>query len=329
MRRMRIAYLTTMKLDPIIPVWILIPVLALLAGGITFYLIKSREEFKTKALAAMPLLTALILMLVVGLRPMREERNAEIRLSNLDVLLVVDTTVSMWADDYSKGVRMDGAKATCTYIMDSLPGANFALVTFDNHSFIRAPFTQDRETLDSLLENIDELSPWTTLGSDMNIPYNDIRSLLISSSKKENRKAVVFFLSDGEITTKAELQSYAELKDLVSGGAVLGFGTPEGGKMKYEYGYVYDNETYKDAVSVIDEETLRTIADGLGIEYTRVSNPLQAGQAVTKVKSMNDDVLTRSPGIVTYHDTYYYYTFPLLLLLIAQLFLTVLPERRS
>ncbi len=287
----------------------------------------SREQLNRKAMLLTPLLLAVILAFVIGLRPMREDRNAEIRLSNLDVLLVVDSTISMWANDYPNGVRMDGAKATCRYIMNELPGANIALVTFDNHSFIRSPFTQDRETLDSLIENIGELSPYMSVGSDMNIPYNDIESLLKSSAKKENRKAVVFFMSDGEITTGDELSSYEGLRDYVFGGAVLGFGTKEGGKMRYERSFVYDFEEFGDAVSVIDEETLQQIAKDIGVEYLNVTSAPSVGRIVTALKSSNNDILTRKPGVISYTDTYYYYLAPLLLCLFAELFLVLRTEK--
>lgn len=73
---------------------------------------------------------------------------------------------------------------------------------------------------------------------------------------------------------------------LVNGGAVLGYGTDQGGRMKEKSsysadeatGYIQDRsgENAGDAVSRIDEDTLRGIAAQLGVPYVHRA----AGDAV-------------------------------------------------
>ena len=62
-------------------------------------------------------------------------------------------------------------------------------------------------------------------GSTPNIVLDDMLKVLKASKEKENRKRIVFFISDGEITNNENLKSFAELKKYVDGGAVLGYGT--------------------------------------------------------------------------------------------------------
>ncbi len=66
----------------------------------------------------------------------------------------------------------------------------------------------------------------------------------------------------------------------VSGGAVLGYGTEEGGRMRIYTGresmldqFIQDPETEQDAVSRIDEDALRSIADDLDVAYVHRTDP--------------------------------------------------------
>jgi Ca-activated chloride channel family protein len=273
------------------------------------------------------MLSLLALVFVIGLRPMKEDYNSEVRLGNLDVLFVVDTTISMWAEDDPKGVRMDSVRSDIRYITDELSGANFALITFDDKSTIRLPFTQDRETLFSVLNSLEALSPYSTTGTDMNTPYLDIESLLISSSKKQNHRAVVFFMSDGEVTKNSDLRSYSELSDLLFGGAVLGYGTEAGGQMKVDYEYLYDYDTHDRALSKIDEETLNAIASDLNIPYVRMAYSTEIVPILTRIEATGDTLTEKRPGVVTYKDTYQYFVIPLLLALAGAIALLVRAEK--
>ena len=50
--------------------------------------------------------------------------------NNVDVLFVIDNTISMLAEDYDgDGRRMDAVKEDCKYIMEQFPGASFSVVT--------------------------------------------------------------------------------------------------------------------------------------------------------------------------------------------------------
>ena len=83
---------------------------------------------------------------------------------------------------------------------------------------------------------------------------------------------------------------------LVDGGAVLGYGTPQGGRMKENTGqrsgrtagagYIQDRTTGsgRDALSVIDEGRLQGIAGQLGVPYVHRS----AGDAVAAMMQAAD-----------------------------------------
>ena len=307
------------NLNPILPVPVLIT-LSVIAGLLMLYAwIRSKENRLKSTFGLLRRLAIISLAFIIALRPMREEFGADVQLSNLDVLLVLDTTLSMWADDGPTGdTRMSAAKSDIETIMDGLPGANFALITFQNKSVVQSPFTQDKETVLGLLNSI--RTPGTTYlkGSDMETPFYDMENLLISSSKKENRQAIVFFFSDGEVTHPDDTPyDYGRLDGLIYDGIIFGYGTSEGGKMKNNQGKViYDDSDGSIAVSHIDEESLYTIADGLGIDYIHRLNKTMLTPLIAKIKTSGKMITDRNNSYVVYHDTYYKYV-PYLVILLA------------
>lgn len=308
-----------MEFRPIINIWILIPVFAAALALILFHIFKRQEKLKTNILSAIRIGLIIALSFIIMLRPSKMETSHDVFLSNLDVMFVVDDTISMWADDMG-GTRMDEVKKDVDYIMDELAGANFALITFDNYSEIRSPYTQDVDDVRDNLESISVMDSDDATGSSMNTPYNDIESLLKSTAKKKNRQAIVFFISDGEITNNDELMDFSGLKQYIKNGAVLGYGTEDGGTMKDEYGnYIYDEETREKGISKIDEENLKSIADALGLSYIHVEDKHSADLRLSTIKSLAKNVATKQK-LIYYTDYYWIFALPLFFMLAWEFF---------
>lgn len=310
-----------MKIQPIFSVGFMILAFAIFFGFTAYVIIKNKTKTLAKITALGRMVLIYILVFVIGLRPVKVETNYEFMTKNLDVLFVVDSTISMWALDYNgKNPRMDGVKADINYILGELAGSNFGLVTFDDNARVLAPFTQDMQYIESLLDVMITPDSYYSTGSNMSIPYRDIRSLLESSNKKENRKTIVFFISDGEVTNPNEQPvDYSEFADFINSGAVLGYGSPEGGKMKEGHGYVYDYDTYSDAISRIDEDNLKSIASDMGLVYLNMNSGNSSLQgAIEMLKEQSATVVETGDGAERYIDTYYYYAVLLIIMLLVE-----------
>ena len=296
--------------NPVIPNYISIPVVALLLIAAVWSILMRKDRVWQKLVSGFRILIILGLIFMINLRPSVKSYNAEIELKNIDVLFVVDTTISMWADDYGSGkARMDGVQQTCDLILEQLTGSNFALIRFDNRAQILAPFTQDVRSVSDAFSTIKNPDPYYARGSSLNVPMEAMEELLISSSKKEDRKTVVLYISDGEITDGTQLASYKELEQYVDGGAVLGFGTENGGKMKssdgYSERYVSDPDTQSDAVSKIDEKNLQQIADDLQLDYLNVKDASDVSYLIETIKN-GSSIRMEEAELVHYEDIYYY-----------------------
>lgn len=311
-----------MNIRPIFPVLIMFCILAVFIGTTAYILFRNKNNLNEKIFSMVRLGIIYVLIFIIGLRPVVVKTDYEFAMKNLDVMIVVDTTISMWARDYDGNKeRMKGVVADINGITKALAGSNFALVTFDDKAKVLCPFTQDFGYINDLADTLTSPDRSYAAGSDMSIPYHDIQSLLLSSSKKEGRKTIIFFMSDGEITNNKELISYAELAEYVDGGAVLGYGSEKGGKMKDDSGYIYDYTTKQDALSKIDEGNLKQIAEDLGVEYMNLNSGAQALTGLVQmIKDGSAIVIEKGDGAEVYEDIYYWFAGALAVMLMVEMF---------
>ena len=297
----------------------------------TIYILVKRGIGRVKSRRGLTALLLLLAMLAgiaaVGIRPMYLSPDSEIKTSNLDVAFVVDTTISMWAEDHKGGTRIDGVRNDIRSIMEALPGSSFSLITFDNGAQILTPFTQDIVAVEEMLGDLNMPSYATSRGSSLNTSYEALHMMVESAARKEGeRKTVVFLFSDGETTNGDALQSFKDLGRLVDSGAVLGYGTESGGAMYYPgRGYIRNSSNGDKALSRIDETTLRQIAGDLSVPYineTKDAGTSLAGR-LRSVRMMSREAAFAAGNREGYTETYHYFAMFVEFLLLIWLYLTI------
>ena len=297
----------------------------------TIYILVKRGIGQVKSRRGLTALLLLLAMLAgiaaVGIRPMYLSPDSEIKTTNLDVAFVVDTTISMWAEDHQGGTRIDGVRKDIRSIMEALPGSSFSLITFDNGAQILTPFTQDIVALEDMLGELEMPSYATSRGSSLNTSYEALHMMVESAARKEGeRKTVVFLFSDGETTNGDTLQSFKDLGRLVDSGAVLGYGTESGGAMYYPgRGYIRNSSNGDKALSRIDETTLRQIAGDLSVPYineTKDAGTSLAGR-LQSVRLMSRQAAFATGNREGYTETYHYFAMFVEFLLLVWMYLTI------
>lgn len=196
--------------------------------------------------------------------------------TDTDVVLVVDTTASIVAEDWADGQpRLDGVRDDVRALVAQYPGARFALITSDAAAELRMPLTTDTT---ALIGSLDVLRPEVTSqsrGSSIAVAAPLLEETLASAAASSpDRSRMVFYFGDGEQTVVSDPESFAASAEYTDAGAVFGYGTTEGGPMRItsgdlsedgSAGYIeYQGER---ALSTIDEENLQTIAEDLGVAY--------------------------------------------------------------
>lgn len=306
-----------MIVSPIIPILLMIPI------SIIFIAIIIKNKGSKITLINRILIT--ILLFVINLRTMIPKDNIQIMSNNLDVLFVIDNTISMIADDYGNNkTRLEAVKNDCKYIINELSGAKFSVITFNDICQIVIPYTKDANMTVEAIEAIKIAEPTYAKGSTLNIAIYNMKKTLEASEEKKDRTRVVFFISDGEITNEEKLKSFNSLKKYIYNGAVLGYGTNKGGNMKVKYSYKDEEEYLEDkttneypypkAVSKIDENNLKQIASDIGVEYIHMNKQSDIDKKIKEIKKEIQKGISEEDKKTAYEDIYYIFVIPLIVL---------------
>ena len=331
-----------MILKPIIPVWIMalicIALLIFVAYDKQFLeKIKSNKDkvktprqkslIKNYVINLILKVLIIIIIFIINIRPMVQNGEMEVLTSDVSVLFVIDKSVSMAALDYNgENERLEGIKKDCSHIIDELSGAKFSLITFGDTAKQEMPFTIDGNMVSSMIKSIRTEDDYYAKGTSINIS-NEVIEKTLKDSKAS--PVVLFFITDGEITTQDKtLQSFANIKQYISDGAVLGYGTTTGGKMinstykdqpdsAYYYKYYYDeNNRRQTALSKLDENNLNKLAGDMGVDYIHMDKQSNINRKLNSIKEKVQSSQNGTEKTYKYDDIYYYFAIILGILLI-------------
>lgn len=319
-----------MTLSPLLPLWLLVPILAILLAYVATQLVRSGSRQLSLNWALRTLMV--LLLVVVSLRPAIGSATPATTTATggLEVYFVVDTTSSMAAEDFGDGIRLDGVKADIAAMVDGLGGAEFSLMSFDSSAVQRVPLTTDASALKSAASVLTQEVTVYSAGSSIDAGLELLTRTLTEAEEAEpDRPRVVYYLGDGEQTRDTEPASFEEIAPLISGGAVLGYGTEDGGRMMDFDGYAdeqsqptyiqdYSTDPVGDAISRLDPQNLQSIADQLGVAYSVRSpgapiEPLIAGLDVPDAVNESE---TADPPL----ELYWLFAIPIGLILVRELF---------
>jgi Ca-activated chloride channel family protein len=274
------------------------------------------------------------LLFIINLRIMIPNGETNTISSDLNVMFVIDTSVSMRALDYNgNNERFEGVINDCCYIVQELSGCKFSIITFGDTAQRLIPFTTDSDMVQAELKAIKLENDFYANGTSINLVNEELEKTLKKEKENHdgNSKFVLFFITDGEITKEGEsLESFSNIKQYVTNGAVLGYGTTTGGKMvyslyeddtdsRYRYLYYYDEDyNMVTAISKIDENNLKQLATDIGIDYIQMSKTANINYKMNDIEKQMNDSLSNEDKVTSYKDIYYLFAIPLGILLIIK-----------
>ena len=201
---------------------------------------------------ALAFLAAIALQVVAFADPQRTERVPKERAT---VVLAIDVSLSMMADDVSPN-RLEGAKEAAKQFVEQLPAKlNLGLVAFSGVAAVKVTPTQDRDAVVAAIDNL-SLGEGTAIGDAILASLAAIETVP-ADEEGSTPPAVIILMSDGK-TTKGTPDSDAAEQASEAGVAVstIAFGT-EGGTI------TLPEEPVPIPVPV-DEQALAAVADATG-----------------------------------------------------------------
>ena len=233
------------------------------------------QSGKRKQNLILALYLMIIIFVIFGIsRPRSVSNLKETSVSVIDILLVLDISSSMLADDF-KPNRLEAVKKTASEFIQGRKEDRIGIIVFAGESFIQCPLTIDKTVLKSLINEITVASKeydGTAIGMAIANGTNRLRN-----SKVESK--VMILLSDGsnnsgeiDPITAAELADQFNIKIYT-----IGAGTNKSSTRIPGRGMIRNE---------IDEETLMRIAKVTGGKYFRATDIESLGLVYSEISSL-------------------------------------------
>lgn len=236
--------------------------------------IRSFPSWRIKAIRIMrflPPVAALFLLLAIS-SPESVETAEQILPSGIDIMVVLDVSGSMAAEDFQPGNRLEGAKEVLRDFVRGRPSDRIGLVVFGGRSVTRSPLTLQHDTLERTIQavNMGNLPEGTAIGMAI---MSGINRLSIPEEGSQRKGARILILitdgrNNGEIHPLTAVDMAVKKKIKIYTIGVGGFGpapypvlSPDGKK------------SYRYEKADLDESLLKTIAARTAGTYFRATDP--------------------------------------------------------
>lgn len=211
-------------------------------------------------------LTALALIIVALARPQWGSRWEEVKRRGLDILVLMDTSRSMLAQDL-KPSRLQLAKWGVRDLIHQLKGDRIGLVNFAGVSYLQCPLTIDYAAFLMTLDDVQVGS--VPLGGTA--ISRALQTAIDAFKKQSEGERVILLVSDGEDHESDPLKMVDDLKREHIRVYTVGLGTPEGDLLPAPEG---KSGFQKDAggnviKSALQEDLLAKLALETGGAYVR------------------------------------------------------------
>ncbi len=234
--------------------------------------ILSTLSLKRKRLKAGMLLAAIAFSLFALLRPQWGFRWEEVKRKGLDILVALDTSKSMFAEDV-KPNRLQRSKLAINDLVKDIKGDRLGLIAFAGSAFLQCPLTMDYNGFLLSLNDVDT----DTIPRGGTSISSAIREALKSYEGGQKKYKTLIIITDGEDHEGDPLKAALEAKKEGIVIFCIGIGTKEGDLLP-----VIDETTGKKAFlkdregnvvkSRMDEAALQKIALETGGVYVRATN---------------------------------------------------------
>ncbi len=238
----------------------------------------------------------------------------EIRQEGIAIVIAVDISSSMLAEDFAPSNRMEVAKADAISFIQGRTADRIGLVAFSGEALTQVPITTDYQVLEQGVTNlkIGILEDGTAIGEGLATAINRLRHA-------PGKSKVVLLLTDGENNRGTVDPRTAAAAAAALGIKVYTIGVGTDGEAPIPTGRGVGGFRYEVLPVEIDEGLLKEIAQKTGGRYFRAKD----SEALSRIFKQIDG-LEKTPVQITRYVRYDEVTRPLILLGLGLLALVLL-----
>lgn len=226
-----------------------------------------------------------ISLLIIALaRPQLSQSQERRFTEGIDIILALDISESMRAEDAKDANRLETAKSVIRDFLRHRESDRIGLVVFSGESYTLCPLTLDYTVLIELLDGVEvalggQLKDGTAIGDAIATTTHRLRV-------SETKNRIVILLTDGENNsgsidpgTAASLAQSLEIKVYT-----IGMGKEGGALIPYED--TTFGKRYREVKTYLDEGTLKLIANVTGGRYFRATDVQSLRHVYTEIDQL-------------------------------------------
>ena len=250
-------------------------------------------------------MTGLVLLSVALARPIKVEDKREVKQQGYDLMLAIDLSGSMLAEDYERGGerinRLQAIKPVIQAFISQRTSDRIGLVVFSGRAYTLAPLTFDHDWLARQIERlkIGLIEDGTAIGDGLGVALTRLEQ---AGREEDNKRkgAFVVLLTDGAnnrgLLTPEQATGIAKARGL----PIYTIGAGRDGLVPMP---VFDDNGnkigYRRMISDLDEGQLRAIADATGGKFFRAFDSDTVEKAFAAIDRVQKIEFTAKSYLVT------------------------------
>lgn len=268
-----------------------------------------------QSLPVFRLLVFLLFVLALA-RPQRVASEHEYQTKGVDIIISLDISGSMLAEDFKPENRMLVAKQEAIKFIRGRENDRIGLVVFARKAYTQCPLTLDYEVLARLLEEVQigMIADGTAIGMGLATAVNRLRD-------SDAKSKVIILITDGsnnagniDPITAAELAKAFGIK-------VYTICIGRGGLVPFPVNDPLFGKRYVQANVEIDEMTLKRIADITGGLFFRARDPQSLAEIYEKINQL-EKTEVKVKEYLSYDELFHYFLGLGLMLLLLETILS-------
>jgi Ca-activated chloride channel family protein len=209
-------------------------------------------------------MVAVALLVVALARPQKGAAGEEIVSEGVDIMLIIDVSSSMLAEDFRPNNRLRVAKEVVADFIERRGSDRLGMVVFARHALTKTPLTLDHDILQTQLESVEigSIPDGTAIGNAIASAVNRIKD-------SDAKSKLMILLTDGENTAGEIDPLTASRLAKTFGVKIYTVGVGRGGLVPYPFRHPLGGVVYQEVEIPIDEENLTRIAETTGGRFFR------------------------------------------------------------
>lgn len=241
---------------------------------------------------------ALALIILALARPRFARTFEEVRTQGIDIILTLDISGSMQAEDFKPQNRLYVAKEVIKEFVQERTEDRLGLVVFAAQAFTQCPLTLDHNVLIQFLDHVTfgMVEDGTAIGTAIANSCNRLKD-------SQTKSKVIVLLTDGvnntgkiDPITAADIAASLGIKIYT-----IGIGKP--GNAPFPVDDPFLGRIYKYIPNALDEDVLREVADKTGGIYYRAESGERLSEVYKEI-SMLETTEIKTKGYIQYRELF-------------------------